>query len=61
MFPLVKYDNKEDSSIIKEYLAESYCVNKYDGDTFPQIYRMIDKYQRKDKELVAKKTRNYHT
>ena len=29
---------------------------------FPQIYRMIDNYQRKDKELIAKlKRANYHT
>ena len=39
---------------MREYLAESYCVNKKDGDTFPYISQNIEKYQRKDKELVSK-------
>ena len=49
-------------NIEREILSEIYCVNKLDGNIFPLTYQMIDKYQRKDKELVNKlKHSNYHT
>ena len=38
-----------ESNITRGYLDEIYCINKLDGDTLLQIYRMIDKYQSKDK------------
>ena len=37
-----------------EVLVETYCVDKLDGYTSPLRYRMIDKYQRKYKELTPK-------
>ena len=59
--PLIKSDVTE-SDVTREQLAESYCVDQLDGDTFPLTYRMINKYQRKDKEMVEKlKCANYHT
>ena len=42
------------SDITSEHLVESYCVDKLDSDTLPLTYQTIDKYQRKDKELVEK-------
>ena len=42
----------EDSNIKREQLSESYCVNKIYSNTFPLTYQTIDKYQRKDKNMV---------
>ena len=36
-----------ESGITRETLAEIYCVDKLEGDTFPQTHRMIYKYQQK--------------
>ena len=59
--PLIDSAESE-SKITKEMLSESYSVDKLDADTFPLTYRMIDKYQRKDKNLIAKlKSATYHT
>ena len=59
--PLIKSGVTE-SDVKCEQLAESYGVDQLDGDTFPLTYRMINKYQRKDKEMVEKlKCANYHT
>ena len=50
-----------ESDIASEQLVKSYGVEQLDGDTFPLIHRTINKYQRKDKELVEKsKCANYH-
>ena len=49
-------------NITNENLADSYCDNKLDGDMFPLTYQIIDKYQQKYEELVAKiKRTNCHT
>ena len=57
----MNYD-AEESKTTREHLAERYCVEKLDSDTFPLAYRMIDKYKCKDKELVEKlKHTNYYT
>ena len=41
---------------------ERYGFNQLYGNTFPLTYQTINKYQRKDKELVEKlKRANYHT
>ena len=59
--PIINFDLK-DRNIKREYLAETYCVDKLDSDTFQLRYLTIDKYQRKDKESVEKlKRENYHT
>ena len=59
--PLIDYEVTE-RDITREQLAEIYSVDQLDGDTFPLIYRTINKYQRKDKELVENlKCANYHT
>ena len=51
-----------EGKITRENLADIYCVNEWDEDTFPLTYRMINKYQRKYKELVSKlKNASYHT
>ena len=43
-------------------LFDSYCAKKLDGDMLTLTYQKIDKYQRKDNELVDKlKHANYHT
>ena len=34
-YPLINFNDKKESDIIREYLSERYCVNKYDSDTFP--------------------------
>ena len=56
------------NSCIKEkdtttgHLSESYCVEKLDSNTLPLTYQTIDKYKRKDKNIVEKlKRANYHT
>ena len=41
-----------DIDITKENLYEIYCLDIFDGNTFQLSYRMIYKYQNKDKELV---------
>ena len=51
--PLINSDVTE-SNITREHLAESYCVNKLDKDTFPITYQTIEKNQRKEKNLVEK-------
>ena len=59
--PLIDYEVTE-RDITREQLAEIYSVDQLDGDTFPLIYRTINKYQRKDKNMVEKlKCANYHT
>ena len=51
-----------DREITGEFLADSYSVDKLDDDTLPLIYRTMDKYEPKGKELVAKvKRANYDT
>ena len=56
---LINSDVKK-KQITRENLSERYCVSKLDRDTFPLTYLMIDKYKRKDKELVEKlKCANY--
>ena len=47
MLPLINSDFT-DISIMRKQLAESYCVDQLDGNTFPLIYQTINKYQRKD-------------
>ena len=48
--------------ITRETLSDSYRVNNLGSDTFPLTHQKIYKYQRKEKELVAKlKHANYHT
>ena len=52
----------KESVITGENLSGSYCVYKLDSDILPLPYRMIDRYQRKYKELTEKRKReNYHT
>ena len=59
--PLIKYDVIE-IDVTREQLAESYSVDQLDGNILPLTYQTINKYQRKDKELVEKlKCANYHT
>ena len=55
------------NSCIKEkdtttgHLSESYSVEKLDSNTLPLTYQTIDKYKRKDKNIVEKlKRANYH-
>ena len=43
--PLIKSDVKE-RKITREYLSESYCVDKLDSDTLSLTYQTIHKYQR---------------
>ena len=51
-----------ESGVTREQLAGIYGVDKLDDDTFPLIYRAINKYQRKDKEMFEKlKCANHHT
>ena len=58
--PLVNSDVKY-IKISMGYLAESYWVDKLDGDTFSLTYQIIDKYQSKYNKLVDKiKHSNYH-
>ena len=38
-----------ESDITREHLPDSYCVEKLDSEKLPLTYRMIDKYQLKDK------------
>ena len=45
--PLIKSDVKE-RKITREYLSESYCVDKLDSDKFTLSCRRIDKYTRKE-------------
>ena len=57
--PLINSDVTE-SDIKREQLAEIYGVDQLDCDTFPLIYRTINKYQREDKNLVEEvKRANY--
>ena len=59
--PLINSDITE-SKITRKQLAENYFVDQLDGHTLPLTYQKINKYQRKDKELVEKlKCANYHT
>ena len=51
--PLINSDITE-SGVTREQLAESCDVDQLNGDTFPLTYRTINKYQRKDKNLVEK-------
>ena len=51
---LFKNHNLTESKIAWETFDESHCVDKLDGDVFSLTYRMIDKYQRKYKEMVDK-------
>ena len=54
--------NVTDIKIKRENLDDIYCVDKLYSNTFPLAYQFIEKYQRKDNELVAKlKCENYHT
>ena len=41
-------------NITRGNLSERYCVDKFYSDAFSLTYLMIDKYKRKDKELVDK-------
>ena len=50
---LINSDLKQ-SDITRGNLAEMYCVDKWDSNTFPSIYPTVYKYQRKDKNLVEK-------
>ena len=59
MLPLINSDIIE-WKIIKEKLDDSYCVDKYDDNTFPLTYLMINKYQCKYKELVTKQKHAMH-
>ena len=59
--PLIKSDVKE-INFTREKVTESYGFDQLDGDIFPLTYQTINKYQRKDKELLEKsKCANYHT
>ena len=61
MILLIDSDIKERKST-RETLAASYCVYKLDNSMYPLTYQMIDKYEHKYKELVAKLIHaNYHT
>ena len=51
--PLINSDVAE-SDITREHLAESYYFERLDSDKFPLTYQTIDKYQRKDKNMVEK-------
>ena len=51
--PLIKYDVKE-SNITSEHLAERYCVKELVIHILTRLYRMIDKYQHKSKEMKEK-------
>ena len=50
---LIKYDVTE-SDIKWKHLAGIYFVDKLHGNAFPLTYRLVDKYQRKYKELLQK-------
>ena len=50
---LIRSDVTE-SDITRENLAESYYFERLDSDKFPLTYQTIDKYQRKDKNMVEK-------
>ena len=51
---LVFKQNVTDIEIARVTLYEIHCVDKLDGDVFSLTYLMIDKYQRKYKEMVDK-------
>ena len=57
---LINYDVTE-NKITKEYLSESYCDDKLDGDIFPIVYQIVDKYQQKFTELVDKQNKKSAT
>ena len=59
--PLIKSDVKE-IEITRENSSKRYDDKKFDSNTFPLIYQMINKYERTDNDLVEKlKFANYHT
>ena len=59
--PLIKFQVTK-KKVTRETLSDSYCVNNLGSDTFLLTHRKIYKYQRKEKDLVAKlKHANYHT
>ena len=46
--------NVKDRDITRGNISDIYCVDTLDGDTFSPPYQMIETYQQKYKELVAK-------
>jgi hypothetical protein len=55
------FDEFEEHTVTDTELAEYYGMDDLPKDTFPLTYKILDKYQRKDKEILNKlKKKTYH-